>query len=166
LLSLQEFILMTFTCSNVLVYDLELSRRLCTIKSSRATSRVKWLNGEKTNVSRTTLVFSPFNHLTQLVAREDFIVHSRRESSTRRVLDSTHQSPLASAQPWAWGSGRYIWHGWELQPLQYPEDEDRDGPRNTGFFLRLTIWHGWYPRRFYCNVMVIYQWTHLLLFLG
>jgi hypothetical protein len=98
--------------------DLELSRRLCIIKSSWATSRVKWLNGEKTNVSRTISVlvlrvlkwlefpsvsyiyiytcpspvapatsvlwgrgqrwssklcfFSPFNHLTRLVAREDF----------------------------------------------------------------------------------------------
>jgi hypothetical protein len=27
-----------------------------------------------------TLVVSPFNHLTRLVAREDFIIHSRRES--------------------------------------------------------------------------------------
>jgi hypothetical protein len=27
-----------------------------------------------------TLVFSPFNHLTRLVAREDFIIHCRRES--------------------------------------------------------------------------------------
>jgi hypothetical protein len=70
----------------MLIYDLELSRRLCIIKSSRATSRVKWLNGEKTNVSRTsprpqgaelvleTLVFSPSHHLSRLVAREDFII--------------------------------------------------------------------------------------------
>jgi hypothetical protein len=29
-----------------------------------------------------TLVFSPFNHLTWLVAREDFIIHSHHESST------------------------------------------------------------------------------------
>jgi hypothetical protein len=28
-----------------------------------------------------TLIFSPFNHLTRLVAREDFIIHSRCESS-------------------------------------------------------------------------------------
>jgi hypothetical protein len=33
-------------------YDLELSRRLCIIKSSRATSRVKWLKYENTDVSR------------------------------------------------------------------------------------------------------------------
>jgi hypothetical protein len=88
------------------------------IKCFRATSCVKWLNGEKTSVSRTIsvlvlrvlkwfqfpsvsyiylpeprvhgcvlalrmrmemvlemLVFSPFNHLTWLVAREDFIIH-------------------------------------------------------------------------------------------
>jgi hypothetical protein len=37
-------------------YDLQLSWRLCIIKSSRATSRVKWLNGEKPNVSRTISV--------------------------------------------------------------------------------------------------------------
>jgi hypothetical protein len=67
---------------------------LAIIKSSRAISHVKWLNGEKTNISRIIsvlvlrvlkytekLVFSPFNHLMQLIAREDFIIHSRRESS-------------------------------------------------------------------------------------
>jgi hypothetical protein len=27
----------------------------------------------------------------------------------------------------------------ELQPLQYPEDEDGDGPRNVGFFYHSTI---------------------------
>jgi hypothetical protein len=36
----------------VLMYDLELSRRLCIIKSSRAISRVKWFKHEETNVSR------------------------------------------------------------------------------------------------------------------
>jgi hypothetical protein len=71
------------------MYDLELSRRLSIIKSSRATSRVNWLNGEKNTVSRTisvlvlrvlksvvileTLVFSSLNQLTRLGAREDFI---------------------------------------------------------------------------------------------
>jgi hypothetical protein len=34
------------------MYDLELSRRQCIIKSSRATSRVKWLKYENTDVSR------------------------------------------------------------------------------------------------------------------
>jgi hypothetical protein len=38
------------------MYDLELSRRLFIIKSSRATSRVKWLNDENTEVSRTITV--------------------------------------------------------------------------------------------------------------
>jgi hypothetical protein len=106
-------------------YDLQLSRRLTIIKSSLATSRIKWLNGEKTNFPRTIsvlvlrvlkwldiparapciymyicmykydtdgnsshfstlrtrtdmvlgkLVFSPFNHLMRLLAREDFII--------------------------------------------------------------------------------------------
>jgi hypothetical protein len=61
------------------------------MKFSRAVSRVKWLSGEKTNVSKTisvlvtlrtraemvfeTLVFSQQNHLTQLIARENFITN-------------------------------------------------------------------------------------------
>jgi hypothetical protein len=58
-------------------------------KSSPATSRVKSLNGEKPKVSRTisALVLRvlksvpcQFNNLTRLVAREDFIMHSRRDS--------------------------------------------------------------------------------------
>jgi hypothetical protein len=47
------------------MYDLELSRRQCIIKSSRATRAVMALE---------TSVFSYFNHLTRLVAREDFII--------------------------------------------------------------------------------------------
>jgi hypothetical protein len=38
------------------MYDLELSRRQCIIKSSRATSRVKWLKYENTDVSRSLSV--------------------------------------------------------------------------------------------------------------
>jgi hypothetical protein len=51
------------------------------MKFSWAISWVKWLSGEKTNISKTisvlvlrgemvfeTLVFSPLNHLTQLIA--------------------------------------------------------------------------------------------------
>jgi hypothetical protein len=29
----------------------------------------------------------------------------------------------------------YTGHGWEFQPLQNPEDEDRDGPQNVGVFI-------------------------------
>jgi hypothetical protein len=29
---------------------------------------------------------------------------------------------------------------------QYPEDEDRDGPWNAGFFHHLTNLHGWWPK--------------------
>jgi hypothetical protein len=53
------------------------------IKLSRASSRVKWLKVDKTDVSRTisVLVLSfPFNHLTRLEALEKFINLSRRES--------------------------------------------------------------------------------------
>jgi hypothetical protein len=61
------------------------------LKSSRATSRIKWFEWQKnqrfqdhlrprprSEMVLETLVFSPFNHLT---AREDFIIHSRLESS-------------------------------------------------------------------------------------
>jgi hypothetical protein len=66
----------TFQTAQIM-YDLELSRRLCIIKSSQATSRVK--NHFRTLRTRTemdleTLVSSCFNHLTRLVAREDFII--------------------------------------------------------------------------------------------
>jgi hypothetical protein len=66
------------------------------MKFSWAISRVKWLNSEKTYISKTisvfvlrihistlrtrteivfeTLVFSPFNHLTWLIAQENFII--------------------------------------------------------------------------------------------
>jgi hypothetical protein len=64
---------------------------------SRAISKVKWLSGEKTNVLKAVsvlilrvlvtlrmrtemvfemLVFSPLNHLTWLIAQENFIIHS------------------------------------------------------------------------------------------
>jgi hypothetical protein len=57
-----------------MLYDLELSRRQCIIKSSRATSRVKWLKYDHTDVSRaiTALVLRVLR--TRLVAREDFII--------------------------------------------------------------------------------------------
>jgi hypothetical protein len=69
------------------------------MKFSRALSRVKGLNGEKTDVSKTisvlrtrpemvfeTLVFSPLNHLTWLIARENFIILSRQESNKCHIL--------------------------------------------------------------------------------
>jgi hypothetical protein len=37
----------------------------------------------------------------------------------------------------------YVWHGLIIQIHQYPEGEDRHGPRNIGFFHLLTNWHGW-----------------------
>jgi hypothetical protein len=62
----------TTTCYNFL-YKEFMSTEKCSIrliKSSQATSLNKRLNGEL-----------PFNHLTWLVAREDFIIHSCHESS-------------------------------------------------------------------------------------
>jgi hypothetical protein len=53
------------------MYDLELSRRHCIIKSSQATSRVL---RTRAVMALETSVFSYFNHLTRLVAREDFII--------------------------------------------------------------------------------------------
>jgi hypothetical protein len=52
------------------LYDLEFSQRLSIIKSSRATSRIKWLNREKTNVSSTISVLV----LRVLPSVEDFII--------------------------------------------------------------------------------------------
>jgi hypothetical protein len=56
-------------------------QRLSIIKFSRATSRVKWFKVTDFSILRSTtemvletLVFSPFNHLTRLVARRNFII--------------------------------------------------------------------------------------------
>jgi hypothetical protein len=59
------------------------------IKSSRATSRVKWLKHEETTVSRSISVLVLRVLTSQLVAREDFIIHSRRESSRSYNMKST-----------------------------------------------------------------------------
>jgi hypothetical protein len=78
------------------LHDLKLSRRLNAVKLSWAAIRFRWLQGEKNQlfkyrlcsrhrgtgfsslVTRTelileTMVNSPFNHLTRLVAPESFI---------------------------------------------------------------------------------------------
>jgi hypothetical protein len=58
------------------------------MKFSRAISRVKWLSGEKTNVSKTisvlvlrVLVWFSHHSTMGLIAREKFIILSRRESN-------------------------------------------------------------------------------------
>jgi hypothetical protein len=53
------------------LYDLELSRRQCIIKSSLLFRTLRM----RTEMDLETSVFSYFNHLTRLVAREDFIIH-------------------------------------------------------------------------------------------
>jgi hypothetical protein len=96
-----------------------LSTIFAMMKFFRAISRVKWLSGEQTNVSKTisvlvlrvlvwkwlsdngcqtstlrtrtemvfeTLVCSPLNHLTRLIARENFIILSRRESNKSHYI--------------------------------------------------------------------------------
>jgi hypothetical protein len=80
------------------MYDLELSRRLSIIKFSRATICIKWLIGEKTNVSRTISVL------------------------VLRVLKwlGVHIRPGARA-------GIYMTR-METPATQYPEDKDGDGP--------------------------------------
>jgi hypothetical protein len=52
----------------------------CMTKFSRVISRVKWLSGE-------TLVFSPLNHFTRLIVRENFIILSRRESNKSHICN-------------------------------------------------------------------------------
>jgi hypothetical protein len=92
------------------------------MKFSRAISQVKWLSGEKTNILKTfsvlvlrvlgqtstlrtrtemvfkTLVFSLLNHLTQLIAQENFIILSRQESNKSHLNyllpDSFHDTSL------------------------------------------------------------------------
>jgi hypothetical protein len=66
------------------------------MKFPRAISRVRWLSGEQTNVSKTlrtrtemvfeTLVCSPFNYLTRLIARENFIIILIKSSAAGSVL--------------------------------------------------------------------------------
>jgi hypothetical protein len=55
------------------MYDLELSRRHCIIKSSRATSRVNWSKYEDTDVSR-TITALVLRVLKNPEDREDFIM--------------------------------------------------------------------------------------------
>jgi hypothetical protein len=50
------------------------------MKNSRATSRVKWLNGEETNVSRTISVLVFRVLISTLVALEFFTIQSCREN--------------------------------------------------------------------------------------
>jgi hypothetical protein len=73
------------------LYNVKVSRRLNSVKYFRTSSRVKWSNGESTKVSRTIsvlvvrertgrremvlemLVYSPFDRVMRLLAREYFV---------------------------------------------------------------------------------------------
>jgi hypothetical protein len=66
-----------------------------------------------------TLVFSPLNHLTRLIARENFIIFSRRESNKFHLMHflqrSTHLSktccrPLITSKFLA---SVLTFHGWK-----------------------------------------------------
>jgi hypothetical protein len=82
----------------------------CIIKYSRATSRVNWLSGEKKKFQRTisvlvfrvlilaTLDFSPFNQLTQLVAREYFIMEYFQSLNRKESWNSCRHGPKISAR--------------------------------------------------------------------
>jgi hypothetical protein len=77
------------------MYDLVLSRRLCTKKSSRAISRVKLLNGEKTNVSRTisvlvlrVLMWLESNQPPTRKLTTGGVLHKRQTSSLARFHHS------------------------------------------------------------------------------
>jgi hypothetical protein len=63
------------------------------MKFPRAISRFKWLSGSSSLRTRTEMVFetlvcSPLNHMTRLIARENFIILSRRESN--KCHDNEH----------------------------------------------------------------------------
>jgi hypothetical protein len=102
------------------------STRTYLIKYARATSRVNWLSGEETNVSKTisVLVFRVLMYLEN---------HSM-SVLTQQALGTTQQLPLASAPLWTWNTGRPISDRLILKIHQYPHDEDRDCPWNVGFF--------------------------------
>jgi hypothetical protein len=40
-------------------------------------------------------------------------------------------------------------HRWELQPLEYPEDKDGDGPQNVGFVVIQPLDAAGSPRKFH-----------------
>lgn len=58
------------------LYDLKLSWWLIKINYSQATSHIRWLEDENTDISRAifVLVLEVLNHLTQLVAREELVI--------------------------------------------------------------------------------------------
>jgi hypothetical protein len=68
-------------------------------KFSQAISQVWWLNSEKTNVPKTipvlvlrVLISAPFNHLTQLVAQENFIIVGKDITATHPHITNTFQN--------------------------------------------------------------------------
>jgi hypothetical protein len=66
---------LTISRLNIIMKKLQLTFT----KFSRATSHIRWLKGEKNNVSRTISILSD-QYLTWLVARENFIILSHHES--------------------------------------------------------------------------------------
>jgi hypothetical protein len=98
------------------IYDLELLRRLCIIKSSRATSRVRWLNGEKKTTFRGPSPSSSSGYWSVFMAARS------HEHGARAGIYMTRMGTPAASVPWGrgrrWSSKRWlfrhstIWRGW------------------------------------------------------
>jgi hypothetical protein len=90
------------------------------IKFFRASSRVKWLKVDKTDVSKTISV---------LVRREtaDEDGDGPRNVGLSNFNHLTDVSRIISVLVLRESSGKFQF------PLSFPEDEDGDGPRNVGF---------------------------------
>jgi hypothetical protein len=116
------------------------------IKSSRATSCVRWLSEDKANISRTisVLVFRSLmcleKHSTPGIGLHEFQAHVGMLANGSCQLVSR----ICCVRPDSWLDSMFITgclarlnmrRGVFLQTHQWPEDEDRDGPRNVGFFF-------------------------------
>jgi hypothetical protein len=113
-------------CANLYVhYQPTIFQLIFLIKSSQATSSIKWLNGVKNQRFKDHLCLRPQStEVSEVPIRPTILVAScwaqpgilcwtcypiRKLGETRRALDSTHQCPLASAHPWTHALGRYIY---------------------------------------------------------
>jgi hypothetical protein len=94
---------------------------LCLIKFSWATSRVKWLKVDKTNVSRTISVLVLRG--TEVSCNPVHVIYIYTPEP------SVYSYALAHVDWWAESTAV----DWITAHFSSPEDEDRDGPRNAGF---------------------------------
>jgi hypothetical protein len=137
------------------MYDLELSRRLSLTKFSRATSPQSSGRYIYDTDGNSCLVWKSQGLPPRQIPRQR--KHNPRYSFKAPF---TISSNAFRTQEWSNIARDDVWRlrkipplvsflvGWLVQPLQYPEDEDGDGPRNIGFF---ATWRGWYTEKILLN---------------